>query len=179
MFNNISTKDATLRGLQTEASEGHRPRPSNGGFGLRRPEARPSNGGLGGYTLRGLPRSGPKVLGWLEFWACQIWQERFELITSLWLEFAGHCKLDMFIQHMQNRMLCFHASVLHLLYRQVPFSMCTKLEPQLHSEVLSSCGSSLVGVDVHNVAVARVLGTSDSAKAFGAYYSIVARGWGT
>ena len=44
--------------------------------------------------------------------------------------------------------------------------MCTKLKPQLHSEVLSSCGSSLVRVDVHDVAVARVLGMSDSAKSF-------------
>ena len=67
----------------------------------------------------------------------------------------------MFIKHLQNCVLRVQASVLHVLHRHVPFSRCPKLEPQLHSEVLSSCGSSLVGVDVHNVAVARVLGMSD------------------
>ena len=48
----------------------------------------------------------------------------------------------------------------------VQFSRCPKLEPHLHSEVLSSRGSSLVGVDVHNVAVALFLGMSDSANTF-------------
>ena len=42
--------------------------------------------------------------------------------------------------------------------------MCTNLRPQRHSEVLSSYGSILVGVDIHNVAVVGVLGMSDSAR---------------
>ena len=46
-------------------------------------------------------------------------------------------------------------------FRSAPSS-----EPQLHSEVLNSCGSSLVSVGVRNSAVARVLGMSDSAKSF-------------
>ena len=52
----------------------------------------------------------------------------------------------------------FQASVVLVLYTHVQFSRCPQLEPQLHSEVLNICGLSLVGVDVHNVAVARVLG---------------------
>ena len=60
-----------------------------------------------------------------------------------------HNKLDMFIKHVQKSVLCFQASVLHVL-----LSRCPKLEPQLHSEVLSSCGSSHVDFDVHNVVVA-------------------------
>ena len=51
-----------------------------------------------------------------------------------------------------------------MLYVHAPFSMITKLEPQLHSGVLSSWGSSLVGVDVRNVAVAGVLGMTNSVK---------------
>ena len=44
--------------------------------------------------------------------------------------------------------------------------MYPKHEQQLHFDVRSSCGSSLVGVNVHNVAVAQVLGMSDSANTF-------------
>ena len=72
----------------------------------------------------------------------------------------------MFITHMQKGVLCFQASVLHVLYRHVPFSKWPKLEPQLHYQILSSCGPSLVRVGVRSVAVARVLGMSDSAKSF-------------
>ena len=86
----------------------------------------------------------------------------------------------MFIRQWQNSVMCFQANVLHVLYKHVSFSMCTKLKPQLHSEVLSSCGSSLVGVNVNKAAVAQVLGMSDLAKkTFGAYYNTLARGLGT
>ena len=65
---------------------------------------------------------------------------------------------------MQNSVLCFQANVLHAVCRHVPFSRCPNLKAQSNSKVLSSCGLSLVGVDVHNVALARVLGVPDSAN---------------
>ena len=77
-----------------------------------------------------------------------------------------HQKLDMYIRYMQKCVLCFQVSFLQLRYKDVQSSKCPKLKPQLHSEVRSSCGSSLVRVGVHNVAEARVLGMSDSATSF-------------
>ena len=91
---------------------------------------------------------------WLGFWACKIRQKSFEVIIVVWLEFGEHRKLPCSVS--SKRSAC--------AYRHVQFSMCTKLKPQLHSEVLISRGWSLVGVDVHNVAVARVLGMRDSAN---------------
>ena len=78
----------------------------------------------------------------------------------------------MFMKHMQNRVRCFQASVLHLFHTHVPF-------PRYHSTRATATSLSPVGVDANNVAVARVLGMPDSATTIGAYYSSVARVWGT
>ena len=98
---------------------------------------------------------------WIEFWPCQIQQNRFELIIVPCLKFEDHRKSDMFIKHKQKCLLCVQASVLHVLYRHVPFSMYPKHKPQPHSEVQSGCGCSPVGAGVQHVPVARVLGMSD------------------
>ncbi len=64
-------------------------------------------------------------------------------------------------------MVWFQAIILEVLYEHVSLSMSRKREPQLHSEVRSRCGSGLVGVDVHIVAVARLLGTSEHLRTIG------------
>ena len=71
-----------------------------------------------------------------------------------------------FIKHMQKRLLCVQASVLHVLYTHVLFSMYPKHKPQPHFEVQHGCGCSPVGVGAQHVPVACVLGMSDSATSF-------------
>ena len=69
----------------------------------------------------------------------------------------------MFIKHTQ-KCLCVQASVLHVFYGHVPFSMYPQHEPQPHFEVQRGCGCSPVGVGFQHMAVAKVLGTSDLAN---------------
>ena len=98
---------------------------------------------------------------WLEFWACQIRQHRFEITIVPFLKFVEYRKSDMFIKHIQKSLLCFQAIVLYVLYRHVLFSMCPRHKPSQHFEVWSGCGCSPVGVGFQNVPVARILGMSD------------------
>ena len=73
----------------------------------------------------------------------------------------GVKEIGHYIKHMQKCLLCVQANVLHVFYTHVPFSMYPKHEPQPHSEVISGCGCSPVGVGVQHGAVARILGMSD------------------
>ena len=77
----------------------------------------------------------------------------------------------MSITHMQKCLLCVQANVLRVLYKHVPCSMYSKHKPQPHSEAKRGRGCSPVGADVQNVAVAKVLGLSESTNTFWHYNS--------
>ena len=98
---------------------------------------------------------------WLEFWACQIQQNRFDLFRIPFLSLEENKTTDKFIKHVQECVLRVQAIVLHVFHTHVLCSKCPQHKPQQHFEVQSCCGSSFVGVGVQNVLVVSVLGMSD------------------
>ena len=100
-----------------------------------------------------------KMCLWHLLWARQIRQ------TRLWFVLRAHRKRHMLINHHKNSVFNLWVIVLIMFYKHMPFWMCPKHEPRRHLEIMNGWGCNLVGVGFQHVAVAGVLGSSDSANA--------------